>query len=353
MLRKFQTVPNISLSHSYPNVATIVTCTPFGAYKYAATEVATDSHSAGTEDEEMTDCSGVTSDTESIETSIEDEQGRNSGKASSSLKRNEEQVVQLEYESSLLQDPGECFENGEENDTTSPWDLSEWKVNGGLFATQAAFEGTFLLEASLDAVAEWSATIVWKMFLRQAQQCTSANRHQITIPQDAPCPRFLPKLLTKAMPRYKGGMTRAIIVTYALLYLHRIKTCFHCTRSPNSASADATTECGKNAPAIDVASQCSLFFSVGMHYASLWLLDCCPAEKVYWKRYVHCVSASHGVAWSRLVLQHWNYQINVTVEDWLSFCSQVLARFPFVDEKIRHQLANNEISHPPMTESLQ
>lgn len=169
MLRKFQTVPNISLSHSYPNVATIVTCTPFGAYKYAATEVATDSHSAGTEDEEMTDCSGVTSDTESIETSIEDEQGRNSGKASSSLKRNEEQVVQLEYESSLLQDPGEGFENGEENDTTSPWDLSEWNINGGLFATQAAFEGTFLLEASLDAVAEWSATIVWKMFLRQAQ----------------------------------------------------------------------------------------------------------------------------------------------------------------------------------------
>jgi hypothetical protein len=103
---------------------------------------------------------------------------------------------------------------------------------------------------------------------------------------------------------------------------------------------------------MDTASQCSLFFSVGMHYASLWLLDCCPAEKTYWKRYVHCVPSSHGVAWSRLVLQHWNYQVNVTVEDWLSFCSQVLARFPFVDDKMRYRLANNEIGQQASTESL-
>jgi hypothetical protein len=86
------------------------------------------------------------------------------------------------------------------------------------------------------------------------------------------------------MPRYKGGMTRAIVITYALLYLHRIKTCFHCTRSPNSAPTEGDGECGKSTPptTMDTASQCSLFFSVGMHYASLWLLDCCPAEKTYW-----------------------------------------------------------------------
>lgn len=79
-------------------------------------------------------------------------------------------------------------------------------------------------------------------------------------------------------------MTRAIIVTYALLYLHRIKTCFHCTRSSKSAPTENDSECGNSTSPtkMDTASQCSLFFSVGMHYASLWLLDCCPAEKTYW-----------------------------------------------------------------------
>lgn len=112
------------------------------------------------------------------------------------------------------------------------------------------------------------------------RQCTSAHRHQYTLPQDTPTPRFLAKLLTKAMPRYKGGMTRAIMITYALLYLHRIKTCFHCTRSAEQRPTDGD---GKpSSPQMDITSQCSLFFSVGMHYASLWLLDCCPAEHMYW-----------------------------------------------------------------------
>jgi hypothetical protein len=173
MLRKFSTLPNISLpySHSYPNESTksgglggLGSCAQFGAYKYAATEVA-ESVSAGTDDEEMTDCSGVTSETESISTSLEDE-ARNSGKGSN-LKRGEE--IHLEYEGSLLQDPGEGSPNPEMQDVSSPWDLSEWEVSGGLHATQAAFEGTFLLDASLDAIAEWSSVIVWKMFLRQAQ----------------------------------------------------------------------------------------------------------------------------------------------------------------------------------------
>jgi hypothetical protein len=173
MLRKFSTLPNISLSYSYQagnGLDGLSTCAPFGGYKYAATEVA-ESTSAGSEedDEEMTDCSGVTSDTESInETSLEEEARKSSGKASN-LKREEE--VHLEYyEGSLLQDPGEQSPDSERQDaTTGLCDLSEWEVNGGLHATQAAFEGTYLLDASLDAITEWSAPIVWKMFLRQAQ----------------------------------------------------------------------------------------------------------------------------------------------------------------------------------------
>lgn len=105
------------------------------------------------------------------------------------------------------------------------------------------------------------------------------------------------------MPRYKGEMTRAIAVTHALLYLYRIRTCFHCTGSTASQQKlshgqgciDNTTTSnptvsnnGKDQGEqvrnllIETASQCSLFFAVGMHYASLWLLDCCPSEKAYW-----------------------------------------------------------------------
>jgi len=150
--------------------------------------------------------------------------------------------------------------------------------------------------------------------------------HTRTIPQDTPTPHFLPKLLTRAMPRYKGEMTRAIAITHALLYLYRIKTCFHCTGSaasqqklgqvnvsssnPGCANIDTNTNTNiaNNTPLnpttvsvnqekgavvseaenqlrtliIETAQQCSLFFAVGMHYASLWLLDCCPSENAYW-----------------------------------------------------------------------
>lgn len=170
LLRKFSTLPNISLSHSYQASDGISTCAPFGGYKYAATEVAR-STSAGSEedDEEMTDCSGVSSDTESVHEMSLEEEARNSSGRASNLKREEE--VHLEnYEGSLLQDPGEQSSDSERQDAiTGPWDLSEWEINGGLHATQAAFEGTYLLDASLDAITEWSAPVVWKMFLRQAQ----------------------------------------------------------------------------------------------------------------------------------------------------------------------------------------
>jgi len=169
MLRRFSTVPNISRSYSSDGVNGISTCAPFGGYKYAATEVAESASAGSEEDEEMTDFSGVTSDTESVnDTSLEEEARKSSGKASN-LKRGEEVHLQY-YEGSLLQDPGEQSPDSDRQDVaTGPWDFSEWEVNGGLHATQAAFEGTYLLEASLDAITEWSAPIVWKMFLRQAQ----------------------------------------------------------------------------------------------------------------------------------------------------------------------------------------
>jgi hypothetical protein len=155
--------------------------------------------------------------------------------------------------------------------------------------------------------------------------CSVSTTHTRTLPQDTPTPHFLPKLLTRAMPRYKGEMTRAIAITHALLYLYRIKTCFHCTGSaasqqrlgqqvhnvPTSSSNSgcANIDTSNNTPLnlttvsvhqgkgavvvseaenqlrtliIETAQQCSLFFAVGMHYASLWLLDCCPSENAYW-----------------------------------------------------------------------
>jgi len=152
------------------------------------------------------------------------------------------------------------------------------------------------------------------------RQCSASSKHTHVLPQDTPTPHFLPKLLTRAMPRYKGEMTRAIAVTHALLYLYRIKTCFHCTGSaasqqklgqvssniPGCANIDTQTtnqptvsinpktdqlkrttsasnvESQLCALIIETAQQCGLFFAVGMHYASLWLLDCCPSEKAYW-----------------------------------------------------------------------
>lgn len=231
--------------------------------------------------------------------------------------------------------------------------LTEWEASGGLHGITAAFEGTLLLDSSLNEITDWCAPIVWKMYLRQATQCTSQHRHQYIVPTDTPCPPFFAKLLTRAMPRYKGGMTRAIAITHALLYLHRIKTCFHCTTvsstpsfAPQTLKEGMKDKDGKilstehvRAALTNVAAQCSLFFAVGMHYASLWLLDCCPSENTYWKRYVHCVQAAHGIAWSRLVLQHWNYQINTSVEEWLSFSSQLLSKFPYVDDEKRSRLA--------------
>ncbi|KAG9056357.1 hypothetical protein FS842_010934 [Serendipita sp. 407] len=206
--------------------------------------------------------------------------------------------------------------------SVDPTQLSEWESNGGLLATQAAFEGQLLFDSDLDSASEWLAPIVWKMYLRQATQCSARFRHQYDVPLETPCPAYFPKLLTRAMPRYRGGMTRAIAITHALLYLHRIKTCFHCTTvsstsntpfkqqkvkyqrysssSSSSTSASSSPNCinnnDDNAPLpeetlskeqyqkaiTNVAAQCSLFFAVGMHYASLWLLDCCPGEKTYW-----------------------------------------------------------------------
>lgn len=362
-LRRFSTLPNIPLSYARGGSGHATThFAPFTT-KYAATEV------ADNEDEEMT---SVSEDEDDITESLEQEgQGERSTPNTSlqepfpesdkkrQLVRDEEQLGSHERF-----DQEHAATENIEDDALLGKDLSEWETEGGLHAIEAAMEGTYLLELSLDAIAEWCAPIVWKLFLRQSLLCSASATHANTLPQDTPTPQFLPKLLTRAMPRYKGEMTRAIAVTHALLYLYRIRTCFHCTGSSAShqklghASANAanidtsnlsTTEStvsnnGKDQGEqfrtllLETASQCSLFFAVGMHYASLWLLDCCPSEKAYWKRYVHCVPTARGVAWSRLVLQHWNYRINISVEDWLSFCSQLLVRFPVVDDHAREAL---------------
>ena len=141
------------------------------------------------------------------------------------------------------------------------------------------------------------------------RQCSASSKHTNGLSPDVPIPHFLPKMLKLTMPRYKGEMTRGIAVTHALLYLYRLKTCFHCSSVPSSQpSARCATsntpstvseypkkdqvkgtttgatyaENQPPTPIIKVAEQCRLFFAVGMHYASLWLLDCCPSEKVYW-----------------------------------------------------------------------
>ena len=75
-----------------------------------------------------------------------------------------------------------------------------------------------------------------------------------------------------------------MIITYALLYMYRFKMSFGCFGSVASKKSlikqGSTTEAQLR---IESATQeCVLAFAVAMHYASIWLLDCCPSAGVYW-----------------------------------------------------------------------
>ncbi|CAG8641923.1 10417_t:CDS:2 [Acaulospora colombiana] len=130
----------------------------------------------------------------------------------------------------------------EQEAVITPDQLSEWETTGGRADVIAAFEGKMVLDAPLKSVLEWAAPIVWKMFLRQAPLCSAAKQnptqHAHNLPQNTPCPSFLPALLEKSMP---SGMTASIAVTYALLYMYRIKFCFHCNGSTLSADPKSNT----------------------------------------------------------------------------------------------------------------
>jgi hypothetical protein len=109
-------------------------------------------------------------------------------------------------------------------------------------------------------------------------------------------------------------MTASIAVTYALLYMYRIKFCFHCNgsslcdaKSVNTNQSSSTTING-NAPIppdsmeamrqksaksfekpsmLEPGLQCTLLFAVSMHLTSMWILDSCPGDRHYWS--VHLI----------------------------------------------------------------
>ncbi|PVF93608.1 hypothetical protein CPB86DRAFT_715068 [Serendipita vermifera] len=282
---------------------------------------------------------------------------------------------------SWKEDFGEIVEDGEGQDESvdrveqeavvTPDQLSEWETTGGKADVIAAFEGKMILDAPLKSVLEWAAPIVWKMFLRQAPLCSAAKQnpaqHAHTLAQNTPCPSFLPALLEKSMPRY-SGMTASIAVTYALLYMYRIKFCFHCNGSTLSADAKSNTDSvssnsnnttplvppdsmdamrQKSAKSFEKPTmlepglQCTLLFAVSMHLTSMWILDSCPGDRHYWKRYVRCIPTDRGVNWTRLVLfSGWRYSINVTLEDWLTFTATILQSYPFLHDSQREGAAN-------------
>jgi hypothetical protein len=157
-LRRFQTLPNISFAysgaggHARTHIAPLVS-------KYAATEVGSD------EDEEMTSCSDEDDDmTESLE-----HEERSTPNTSLPEPPSENDKRQLVREEQLVMEQPEHEEvDPGEDDALLTKVFTEWEGNGGLCAVEAAFEGTFLLESSLEAISEWCAPIVWKLFLRQA-----------------------------------------------------------------------------------------------------------------------------------------------------------------------------------------
>ena len=154
-LRRFSTLPNMSLSYVRGGHAT----TQFAPLvnKYAATEVADD------EDEEMTSYSD-----DDMTESLGQEEGTtpNTSLQEPLSEGDKRQLVRDEDELSICQQHLDA--DGIEEDALLNKDLTEWEADGGLLAIEAAFEGTFLLESSLDSIAEWCAPIVWKLFLRQS-----------------------------------------------------------------------------------------------------------------------------------------------------------------------------------------
>lgn len=159
-LRRFSTLPNIPLSYARGGHAT-AQFAPF-VNKYAATEVASEEE----EDEEMTSCSDEDM-TESLEQ--EETSTPNTSLQEPLSEGNKRQLVRDEKELEMYQhDSQHADADGKSDDALLTKDLTEWEADGGLHAVEAAFEGTYLLEMSLDAIADWCAPIVWKLFLRQS-----------------------------------------------------------------------------------------------------------------------------------------------------------------------------------------
>jgi hypothetical protein len=156
-LRRFQTLPNIAFS--YPGGGHARTqIAPLVSREYAATEV------GGDEDDEMTSYS----DEDDIMTeSLEHEHSTpNTSIPEPTSEGDKRQLVREEH--LVIEEPQREEVHGGEDDVLLNKEFTEWEGNGGLRAVEAAFEGTFLLESSLEAISEWFAPIVWKLYLRQA-----------------------------------------------------------------------------------------------------------------------------------------------------------------------------------------
>ena len=156
-------MPNIAFSypgggHARTHLASLVS-------KYAATEV------GSSEDEEMTSVSEDEGATESLECG--ERSTPDTSLPEPPLEGDKRQLVR--EEELVLEGVQRENVDGGEDDAWLNTVPTEWESEGGLRAVEAAFEGTFLLELSLEAIAEWCAPIVWKLFLRQSLSVSSPD----------------------------------------------------------------------------------------------------------------------------------------------------------------------------------
>ncbi|KAG8791281.1 hypothetical protein FRC17_008772, partial [Serendipita sp. 399] len=197
MLQKYPTLPN--LAFSYPGVATgsnypshWTSCkSDFSNIRYANSDGGKGSGLDDEDDTEMTSFSsgGSSSPTSSSHSALQEE-GEGEGApsnhhtsihhtGSNKLQRMPSHIalavnnqphhhVDHSGAQSACAEFDELWEPEKDGMAIEPTQLSEWESNGGLHATQAAFEGQLLFDADLDSISGWLAPIVWKMYLRQA-----------------------------------------------------------------------------------------------------------------------------------------------------------------------------------------
>ena len=122
------------------------------------------------EDEEMSSVSDSASDSGETH-ELEQEQDHTSTTAGTSpqdAQSHKNRLRRMPSQRDLSPDQETRQVENDDDDDMIHAKLTEWESAGGLYATMAAFEGTFLLDSSLNEITDWCAPIVWKMYLRQA-----------------------------------------------------------------------------------------------------------------------------------------------------------------------------------------